>query len=117
MTRTSTDSAVALICVPDAIAPAERAAHFELGRRLFTELAEDRIDLPAGVAVQLAVDELPRVARFIANERKCCPFLHVEVTIAARGSSMWLRLTGPQGTRELIEAELGLASAGSCGCA
>jgi hypothetical protein len=56
------------------------------------------------------------VARFIANERKCCPFLHIEVEIAPGAGPMWLRLTGPPGTRELIEAELALATAGPCNC-
>ena len=114
---TATDSALDLICVPGAIAPSERTAHFELGRRLFAELAEEQIDLPSGIAVRLAGDNFPQVARFVANERKCCPFLHIEVEIAPAGGSMWLRLTGPEGTRELIAAELGLTSAaGSCGC-
>jgi hypothetical protein len=114
---TTTDPRLDLVCVPGAIAPGERAAHFELGRRLFAELAEERIDLPSGIAVRLASDNFPQVARFVANERKCCPFLRIEVEIAPGGGPMWLRFTGPQGTRELIEAELGLTSAaGSCGC-
>jgi len=49
------------------------------------------------------------VARFVANERKCCPFLHIEVELGG-GGPIWLRLTGPEGTRELIDAELGSRS-------
>ena len=113
----ATDPASDLVCISDAIAPGERAAHFELGRRVFAELAEERIDLPSGIAVRLAGDHFPQVARFVANERKCCPFLHIELDIAPGGGPMWLRFTGPEGTREVIEAELGLTSAvGSCGC-
>jgi hypothetical protein len=102
--------------VLSAIPPEERAAHFALGRRLFTELAQERIDLPAGIVLRLASDALPQVARFVANERKCCPFLHIEVEITPGEGPMWLRLTGPQGTRELIEAELGLIASAPCGC-
>ena len=109
MSTNTTDPAVDIVCVPGAIPPGERAAHFELGLRVFAELAEERIDLPSGIALRLAGDNLPQVARFIANERKCCPFLHIEVEIAPGAGPMWLRLTGPPGTRELIEAELGLA--------
>lgn len=116
MTTITTDPALDLVCVPGAIAPEERAAHFELGRRLFTELAEQRIGLPSGIAVRLAGDGFPQVARFVANERKCCPFLHIEVEISPGGGPIWLRLTGPLGTRKLIEAELGVTTAGSCGC-
>ncbi len=109
MSTNTTDPAVDIVCVPGAIPPGERAAHFELGLRVFAELAEERIDLPSGIALRLAGDNLPQVARFVANERKCCPFLHIEVEIAPGAGPMWLRLTGPPGTRELIEAELGLA--------
>lgn len=115
---TTTDPTFELVCVLSAIEPDERSAHFELGHRLFTKLAEERIDLPSGIALRLAADDFSEVARFVANERKCCPFLHIEVEIAPNGGPLWLRLTGPQGTRELIEAELGLTTgaAASCGC-
>ncbi len=114
---TTTDPTFDLVCVPGAIAPGERSAHFELGHRLFANLAKERIDLPSGIAVRMAADNFPEVARFVANERKCCPFLHIEVDIAPGGGPVWLRLTGPQGTRELIEAELGLTTAAvPCGC-
>jgi hypothetical protein len=116
MPNVSTDPTRDLVCVPGAIPAQERAAHFALGRRLFTELAEERVDEPAGIALRLPADELAQVARFVANERRCCPFLRVEVDIAPGTGSMWLRLTGPQGTRELLEAELGLNPSASCGC-
>src|SRR5438067_2381627 len=113
---TTTDPSFDLVCVPGAIAPGERVAHFVLGYRLFAKLAKERIDLPSGVALRLHADNISEVARFVANERKCCPFLRIEIEISPGGGSMWLRLSGPEGTRELIDAELGLAMAGSCGC-
>jgi hypothetical protein len=106
--------ALELVCVPGAIPAQERAAHFALARRLFTEVAEERVDELTGIALRLPADELAQVVQFVANERKCCPFLRVEVDIAAGASSMWLRLTGPQGTRELLEAELGLNAPARC---
>jgi mercuric ion transport protein len=116
MSTNTTGPCVDVVCVPDAIPLGERVAHFALGRRLFAKLAEERIDLPSGIALRLTGDSFPQVARFIANERKCCPFLHIEVEIAPGAGPMWLRLTGPPGTRELIEAELALATAGPCNC-
>jgi mercuric ion transport protein len=113
----TTDPTFDLVCVPGAIARGERAAHFLLGRRLFAKLVEERIDLPSGIALRLAADSFSEVARFVANERKCCPFLHIEIEIAPGAGPLWLRLTGPEGTRDLINAELGLAMGGSCGCA
>jgi hypothetical protein len=78
----TTDPTFDLVCVPGAIAPGERAAHFLLGHRLFAKLAEERIDLPSGIALRLAADNFSEMARFVANERKCCPFLHIEIEIA-----------------------------------
>jgi hypothetical protein len=113
MSTHTTTEAIDVVCVPRAIPLGERVAHFELGRRLFTEMVEERIDLPSGIALRLPGDAFPEVVRFIANERKCCPFLHIEVEIAPGAGPMWLRPTGPPGTRELIEAELALTARGS----
>ncbi len=106
--------APALACVPSAIPAAERQRHFELARELFTTLAQERVQLPDGYAFKFAADEFEAVARFVTNERKCCPFLSFEVELAAQSGPIWLRMTGPEGTREVLDAELGLARA--CGC-
>ncbi len=62
---TTTDPTFDLVCEPGAIAPSELAAHFELGGRLFAELAEERIDLPSGIALRLAGDNFAQAARFV----------------------------------------------------
>jgi hypothetical protein len=49
------------------------------------------------------------LARFIVNERKCCPFMDFELSITRESGPVWLRMTGPEGTREIVQAELGLA--------
>ena len=46
-----------------------------------------------------------RSARFVANERRCCPFLTFTLELAPDGGPLWLRLTGPAGTRAFLEAE------------
>ena len=66
---TTTDPSFDFVCVPGAIAPGERVAHFVLGYRLFAKLAEERIDLPSGIALRLAAENFSEVARFVANER------------------------------------------------
>ena len=53
MSTNTTTEAIDVVCVPRAIPLGERVAHFELGRRLFTEMVEERIDLPSGIALQL----------------------------------------------------------------
>jgi hypothetical protein len=111
---TCSESTAALACVPAAIPPAERATHFALARKLFTELAEQRIDLPEGFGFRFQADAFEAVARFVANERKCCPFINFDIQLGRDSGALWLRMTGPEGTRAVLQAELDLPV--SCGC-
>ncbi len=101
-------------CVPSALEPAERTAHFALARKLFGVKVEHREALPNGLAFRMPTDSLDTVARFVANERKCCPFITFEITVGPGDGAVSLRMTGPDGTREVLEAELDLQS--PCGC-
>lgn len=103
-----------IACVPSAIEPSARTAHFALARELFEKRAEERATLPNGYAFRFSPAALEDVARFVANERKCCPFMSFELTLASESGPLWLRMTGPEGTRGVLDAELNLA--GSCGC-
>jgi hypothetical protein len=104
----------ALACVPAAIPAAERKAHFQLARDLFTKRVTQRVTLPQGYGFCFDCSAFDDVARFVANERKCCPFLTFEMELASQSGALWLRMTGPEGAREVLDAELSLA--GSCGC-
>lgn len=101
-------------CVPSAIEPAVRAAHFALARELFEKRSVERAMLPDGYAFRFPPDLLEDIARFVANERRCCPFMSFELALAPGSGPLWLRMTGPEGTRDVLDAELNLA--GSCGC-
>jgi hypothetical protein len=81
-------------------------AHFSLIRKLFAEVTLERTEVPDGYAFRLRADALEMVARFVANERKCCPFLTFELVVMAELGPLWLRMTGPEGTRAVLEAEL-----------
>lgn len=105
----------ALACVPGAIPTEDRAAHFALARKLFTEMAQERCELQQhGYAFRFHPEALEELARFVANERRCCPFMKFEITLAAAAGPLWLRMTGPAGTRAVLDAELNLS--GSCSC-
>jgi hypothetical protein len=95
-----------LACVPDAIPTAERPLHFALLARLFEEAARERRELAGGYAFRFDADALDDVARFVANERRCCPFLAFTLELAPSGGPLWLRLTGPAGTRAFLDLEL-----------
>lgn len=110
----SSDQAPDLACMPGALTASERAAHFDLARELTQIRAEERIANANGYALRFAPDALESLARFIANERKCCPFVTFELELKSGGGPLWLRMTGPKGTAEVLEAELGVVSA--CGC-
>jgi hypothetical protein len=94
-----------MACVPEAIPPGERAAHAALIGRLLSGSLE-RTPLDDGYALRFPAESFADVARFVENERRCCPFLTFQVTVA-RGE-VALRLTGPSGTRTFLEAELSL---------
>ena len=108
------NSTPALACVSGAIPLGERQAHFSLAKELFHERALERMTLPNGYAVRFPNDALEAVARFIANERKCCPFMSFEMTLGPEEAPLWLRMTGPEGTKDVLDAELNLTSC--CGC-
>jgi hypothetical protein len=103
-----------IACVPDAIDPADREAHFELARNLLSSCTATRVALPNGLAFRFSPDSLDAVARFVTNERKCCPFMAFDIKVEPNGGAVSLSMTGPAGTREMLEAELGLQ--GRCGC-
>jgi hypothetical protein len=97
--------AAPLACVPGAIPADARGAHFALARHLFADAAVERRDWREGYAFRFAPDAFDALARFVANERKCCPFLDFEIAVESAGP-VWLRLTGPAGTRAFLDAEL-----------
>lgn len=103
-----------LACVPSAIPAGARAEHFVLAKKLFAETARERQTLPNGYAFRFDATALGEVVRFIDNERKCCPFMTFEVEVQPSAGPLWLRMTGPEGTREVLDAELKLSRA--CGC-
>ena len=114
MATHSSEATPALACVPDAIPQAERAGHFALAQRLLTKQARERADLPDGYAFRFAAEDFAAIAQFVANERKCCPFVRFEVTVGEAAGPVWLRMTGAPGTREVLRAELEAASGCEC---
>lgn len=105
---TEATPSIPLACVPRAIPAAERPAHFALIQSLFGETAEAREPLRNGYAFRFPPTALESLARFVTGERMCCPFLAFSIEVSAAEGPVWLRLTGPQGTREFLEAELPL---------
>jgi len=53
-------------------------------------------------------DVMVSLAALIETERACCPFLTFQLIVEPDHGPVSLELTGPAGTREFLEAELGL---------
>ena len=102
------DTALALACDMTAIPSAERDHHASVVRSLFAGVAEVR-DLPDGHAFRLPAETHPLTlaAEFISRERLCCPFFTFSIEVTPARGPIWLHITGPDGAKEIIAAELG----------
>ena len=78
-------------------------------KRLQTNRLELR-ELTNGLAFRFAPswEELLALVQIIDLERQCCPFLTFRLTVEPQKGPIWLELTGPAGTREMLMSELGL---------
>jgi len=63
--------------------------------RTTSEGVDLRFDAAAGVVADLG--------SFIEAERECCRFLDFRLQVARDGGPIWLRLSGPPGTREFLQ--------------
>ena len=95
-----------LACIPGAIPAGERRAHADRARRLFARAARERLPLADGYAYRFHAGALDELARWITNERRCCPFLAFTLEVTPADVAVWLRLTGPDGTHAFLDAEL-----------
>ena len=58
--------------------------------------------LPATNAV------MAQVASFIGTERECCEFFSFRLSIPSDSGELFLEISGPEGAKEFLRAELGL---------
>jgi hypothetical protein len=95
-------------CDMNAIAPERRDAHLALIGRLFQSVERIR-ELPNGYKFQFSNESevLLAAAEFIARERLCCPFFDFGLEIEREGGAVCLSLTGREGVKPFILAEIG----------
>lgn len=91
------------------------AAELERRRALVEALsssisATEPIDDGYRLTFEGADDILTDIVNLIRLERKCCPFLRFQLTAAPHEGELVLTLTGPAGTRQFLEVELGLGA-------
>ncbi len=95
-------------CDITAIPAEDRAAHRALIRRLLGEAMVEERDLPNGLAFRFPAEEYDAVSVVVGRERVCGPFLRFVLEIEPECGAPWLRVTGPEGAKAFIRAELGL---------
>lgn len=64
------------------------------------------VELPDGYGFRFPAETelLMTLAEFVSRERLCCPFFTFQIEVNPAGE-LWLRLTGPEGTKTLLEQE------------
>ena len=109
----SSQSAVPIACDLSALDAEERARRAELARRVRAQTREVE-ETPSGYALRLAPDgDAPREAfEWLLLERRCCPFLELELAFEAGPGAVWVRLGGGPGVKAfLAAADLGATGA------
>jgi hypothetical protein len=72
--------------------------------------ASERRELKEGYAFGFASGTvgLVELAQIIEPERRCCPFFRFVVTAEPEGGPLWLEVTGPDTTKDFLQALLNL---------
>lgn len=96
-----------LVCDLTAIPTPVRQEHLLTATQVF-QAAVTIQDLPNGYALRLPNegDLFMALARFVENERRCCPFFHFGLDLEPNGGPLWLRITGGEGVKELLQSVL-----------
>jgi hypothetical protein len=94
-----------IACDLGALSAQERERRAALARALVTG-ADSVRELADGYALQLrGTETLARESlEWLLLERRCCPFLQLEIELEAEGGPLWLRLRGSSGVKEFLAA-------------
>jgi hypothetical protein len=86
------------------LTPGDLAAQRDALLPGLVERALERVERPDGFAwrFEARTDVLQAIAGAIDRERQCCAFLRFELTVEPGGGPVWLAVSGPAGTKELL---------------
>ena len=101
------ESILPLCCDFQAMTPAQRKRHFEeLGPQLRT-LRRSVRELEDGYEFEFPGDAstYALLTEWAIQERRCCPFLEINLRLEADGGRIWLGLTGRAGTKQFLRVE------------
>jgi hypothetical protein len=103
----SQDVEIPFACDLSAIDAEQRARHSAAWETMQTQLQE-MIEVETGFMFRYPASEamLTTLATFIAGERLCCPFFDFGVSVPHGEAVVWLSLTGREGVKDFLRAEL-----------
>lgn len=98
-----------LICNLGALDGVQRECHEANTGKLFGSV-EATEELPDGYAFRLPAESatILQAAEFITLERLCCPFFNFALELEKEGGPLWLKMTGREGVKQFLLAEVGL---------
>lgn len=98
---------IPIACVPGALTREQREQSAALRQSLAGRIDETR-EHETGYEFRFtgAPEVFTRAAEWITLERRCCPFLVFDLHWEQQEESFWLRLSGPEGTRDFLKAEM-----------
>jgi hypothetical protein len=93
-----------LACDLTAISASVREEHVLTAPQLFAA-AQEAQELSDGYAIRFPNEpgRFMAIAKFIENERLCCPFFNFGLNIESNSGPLWLRLTGGEGVKEILQ--------------
>lgn len=98
----------AITCDFGAMDDGQRKRYRALRRRLGEDFREAR-ELENGYAFRYSseAEVLVALAEYVSLERLCCPFFDFAIEVGRDGGEVWLRMTGPEGAKGVLEAAMG----------
>jgi hypothetical protein len=105
------DGPAIIACDLTGIRSADRPRYNELFKRLRTAIRY-RTEVSNGYGFRLdsTTISLPEAAEWMNMERLCCPFLTFQLSTSGNQQFWLLTITGPEGTKKLLDAEFGAPS-------
>ena len=99
-----------LACNMKAISSAERSRYNELTKKIKSAVRHQR-ELAEGYAWELdgKTASMPEVAEWMTMERRCCPFLTLQLEAVGNGTDYVVKLLGPDGVKAFLVTEFGIA--------
>ncbi|MEZ2346421.1 hypothetical protein [Terriglobus sp. RCC_193] len=99
---------VVFACNMKAMTPAQRKRHSEVLSPALVTAKRQSSEISNGYAFQFPSDAktFATVSEWIGNERLCCPFFEFDVHVGDSTEPLRLQITGPDGVKQFIRAEL-----------